>query len=390
MNGIVHQGDCLDVMRGLPDASVDAVVTDPPYALNAGSGTHGFLGHTWDTGQIAFDPETWRAVLRVATPGANLLAFGGTRTWHRLACAIEDAGWDIKDTLMWLYGQGFPKHRSLLKPAWEPILLARKRGGGQLNIDACRIPSLTSTTRTTRAPGGYRGGNKAPADTGSEHGRWPANVVLTHTEQCRLLGTRRVKGTAPIGPNGGNTPHSYSGGFPGRVYPPPCYADDDGMETVEAWDCADGCPVALLDQQSGIRPTSLRRPGLPPTNRGGYTGPMPRYASDVSYGDTGTASRFFYVAKASSRERTAGLTRTEGARNTHPTVKPVALMQYLVRLVTPTGGTVLDPFAGSGSTGVAALAGGYAFIGIEQDAAYCAIARQRLDAARATKAAAND
>jgi site-specific DNA-methyltransferase (adenine-specific) len=143
MTVTIHTGDCREVLARLPEAFADAIVTDPPYEL-------GFMGKTWDASGVAFDPETWRAALRAAKPGAHLVAFGGTRTFHRMACAIEDAGWEIRDTLMWVYGSGFPKSKNLdgdwegwgtaLKPAWEPIVLARKpfKGSVSANVDAHR------------------------------------------------------------------------------------------------------------------------------------------------------------------------------------------------------------------------------------------------------------
>jgi hypothetical protein len=160
---MMHEGDCLDVMAGMEPASVDAIVTDPPYDLlsasrngsrrinnpdNPGGRTgRGFMGKTWDGTGIAFRPETWAAMLQVAKPGAYLLAFGGTRTYHRMVVAIEDGGWLIRDCLVWVYAQGFPKSRANLKPAWEPIVLARKRGPlRRLAIDACRIPATDNKT----------------------------------------------------------------------------------------------------------------------------------------------------------------------------------------------------------------------------------------------------
>lgn len=349
----VRHGDCRELMAAMPAASVDAIVTDPPYGLL-------FMGKGWD--HAVPGVEFWTEALRVAKPGAHLLAFGGTRTYHRLACAIEDAGWEIRDTLSWLYGSGFPKSHNgpwggtALKPAWEPIIMARKplagtvaanvaaHGTGGLNIDGCRIGTDDDRTRPRGSfpHSDDAWGNGRLAFTESHPaGRWPANVAL----------------------------------------------DEDA--------------AAMLDAQSGDRPTS--RGGATRSASIGYggsgQGPEATY-----YGDTGGASRFFYCAKASRSERNAGLdelpdvpsymvenggktaTAANGVRyerntvhkNGHPTVKPIALMRWLVRLVTPVDGVVLDPFTGSGTTGVAAVQEGRRFIGCEREAEYVEIARRRI------------
>ncbi len=482
----IHCGDCRDVLATFEADSLDACVTDPPYDLTStsrggsprkndpatpygrtrlGEASGGFMGKTWDGTGVAFQPETWAAVLRVLKPGAHLLAFGGSRTHHRLMCAIEDAGFEIRDTtlalggevqmLAWIHGQGFPKSRSVgkaidkaagaerevvgvkpghegfagrgnlssvqsftetggggfsrpwmqdpekveqyhmatapatdaarqwegwgtaLKPAWEPIIVARKPltgtvaanvleyGTGGLNVDGCRIEAADggSTVSAIRSEAGI---NKVYGKDMSKpgpveyrtpaNGRWPANVVLSHTPDC------------------GET-------------------------------CAEGCAVRMLDEQSGERPgmprTTLRKGHVPKGD--GFLDSMPQDDATISpgYGDTGGASRFFYVSKASRREREHGLRGsvpcteptcrgidTEAhvnergqtvkcSRCSHPTVKPVALMRWLVRLVTPPGGTVLDPFMGSGSTKLACDAERFGFVGIDQDEHYCEIARHR-------------
>jgi site-specific DNA-methyltransferase (adenine-specific) len=330
---VIH-GDCLDLMREMPDASVDSIVTDPPYGLS-------FMGKEWDHG-VPGEPF-WREALRVAKPGSYLLAAGGTRTYHRLACGIEDAGWQIQDCLSWLYGSGFPKHKSKLKPAWEPILLAWKRDAKAtpLNVDACRLAhgdDLSRYDRGATSAMGYHGVAGPVLTPSHAAGRWPANV------------------------------------------------------------CLDEEAAAALDAQSG------ERPGATSNSRRNQTGSFAPglHALHEGYGDTGGASRFFYVAKASRREREAGLdgmplhragmvsntsgqhiTRRDGgepgpAANHHPTVKPLALMRWLCRLVTPPGGVVLDPFMGSGTTGCAAALEGFRFIGCEREAEYVAIAERRI------------
>ena len=361
----VIQAECVEAMAGMEPDSVDAIVTDPPYGIN-------FMGKKWDgpggmLGQIATGKEkrgafayggshsrgyadndnqafqawcqTWAVeALRVLKPGGHLLAFGGTRTYHRLACGVEDAGFEVRDSLafIWCYGTGFPKSHNLkgdregwgtaLKPAHEPIVMGRKPlagtvaanveqyGAGALNVDGCRIglgegednPSIRRYSSTQQqGNNGWRhsnrGGNFDDATRSSmEKGRWPANLVL-----------------------------------------------DEGAA-----------------------------------------------------GLMGDAARFFYCPKANSREKNAGLgeqfevkrpdSRDEVAaghfhekgiqpqKNSHPTVKPIDLMRWLVRLVTPPGGTVLDPFTGSGTTGIAAGLEGFDFLGIEREAEYCEITEARL------------
>ena len=333
-------GDCRELMAAMPAASVDAIVTDPPYGL-------AFMGKGWD--HAVPGVEFWTEALRVAKPGTHLLAFGGTRTYHRLACAIEDAGWEIRDCLSWLYGSGFPKSHNgpwggtALKPAWEPIIMARAplagtvaanvaaHGTGGLNIDGCRIAvnpvvdasQLRTMTRSRRETADGWGLSTVQGDTPQvvrADGRWPANVALDE-DAAAMLDAQ----TGTVG-----------GGFGVR-----------GGGASGEWN---------------------------PTDRATARGQTIRGGGEVvGYGDTGGASRFFYCAKASRSEREAG---TDG--NGHPTVKPVALMRWLVRLVTPAGGVVLDPFTGSGTTGVAAVQEGRRFIGCEREAEYVEIARRRI------------
>lgn len=286
---IIH-GDCLEVMKTFEDNSIDSIVTDPPYGL-------GFMGKAWD--QLPPGEDWARECLRVLKPGGHLLAFGGTRTWHRLAVAVEDAGFEIRDSIAWMYGSGFPKHRAALKPAFEPIVMARKpfkgsltaneaiHGTGALNIEESRVAA----------------------------GRWPANVAL------------------------------------------------------------DGTSAAMLDEQSGhssgIRKDMTCRTKAPVGAHGIY-GHRPAVDTQRR-GDEGGSSRFFYVAKAPKKERPV----VDGI--SHPTVKPLALMQWLVRLVTPAGGVVLDPFAGSGTTVEAALLEGFQVIGIEREAEYLPLIQERIE-----------
>lgn len=323
----LHTGDCLDVLATLDADSIDADVCDPPYGLS-------FMSASWD--HEVPGPDHWRAALRVLKPGAHLLAFGGTRTFHRLTCAIEDAGFEIRDCLQWLYGQGFPKSHNgpwggtALKPAWEPIILARKPlggtvasnhaafGAGGLNIDACRI----ATDWSDRSEAWKRSGHSAkpdaekiaaPPGTGINchpAGRWPANVLLD-SDAARML-------------------------------------DEHSGELA-----------------SGFMAAGTKRNGL------GYEGAAGDTVRSSTIADRGGASRFFYCGKATRVER--------GDGNDHPTVKPVELMRYLVRLITPIGGTVLDQYMGSGSTGVAAVAEGRSFVGIDLDPSHVETARRRIE-----------
>lgn len=375
----LHVGDCREVLARLDADSMDACVTDPPYEL-------AFMGKRWDASGVAFDPATWAAVLRVLKPGAHLLAFGGTRTAHRMVCAIEDAGFEIRDSLEWLYGTGFPKSitprpglGTALKPAHEPICLARKplggtvtatlaaHGTGALNVEECRvgtgkeIPGSPST-RSLAGFGERKGRRGVTAGDGGHDpvlGRWPPNVLLTHAEGC-------------------------------------------GVE------CVEDCPVRDIDEQSGDDcgasggHIQMHHAGM--GFRGGNG------SERVLIHDKGGASRFFptfrYEPKASREERDAGLDhlprhsggeatdredgtaaldcprtgagRGGGVRNHHPTVKPIALMRWLVKLVTPAGGTVLDPFAGSGTTGVAAVLEARGFVGVEKEREYVQIIEGRI------------
>ena len=374
----LHQGDSREVLKTLADNSVDSIVCDPPYEL-------GFMGRSWDNTGIANDVTLWREALRVAKPGAWLLAFGGTRTFHRMACAIEDAGWELRDApvrghmhqpedcpwlMGWMYGSGFPKSHNgdwggtALKPAWEPIVCARKpligtvaenwaaHGTGALNIDACRIgteggstePSGMDRYNAKLAEQGYRpaayqqGEPEAPQPAG----RWPANLIHDGSPEVLAHFPYTASGTGAV-------KRSSS-------------ADESGNT---------GAAFGAESRPAGT--------------------PM------ICHGDEGSAARFFYCAKASPEDRHEGLPHpgpqfkkgstlrdaenlgADRKGNHHPTVKPTDLMAYLCRLVTPPGGIVMDPFMGSGSTGKAAMLEGFNFIGIDLSAEYIEIARARID-----------
>lgn len=401
----LRQGDNLELLKKLPDNSVDSVVTDPPYGLS-------FMNKKWDYDVPSV--ELWKEVYRVLKPGGYVLSFGGTRTYHRMVVNIEDAGFEIRDQIMWLYGSGFPKSHNIglsidkkqghpnrghriavasrnhpdgtlepngeklekyeaktdegkkyegwgtnLKPANEPICVARKPlseksvalnvlkwGTGGINIDGCRVVYKSETDKESAKPGslnatgdnsmfGLKSGNKQ-----NEEGRFPANIIL------------------------------------------------------------DEIAGEMLDKQSGMSITKANM---------NYNHNKTESDSDVfkSRGtytprsDSGGASRFFYQAKVSKKERNMGLEHFEdkviegrdpgqdersvaykprptATKNIHPTVKPVNLMAYLCRLITPPGGTILDPYMGSGSTGITALLEGFNFIGMDLDPEYVKIAEARI------------
>lgn len=336
--------DCRHGLALLPDNSVDAIVTDPPYGLR-------FMGQKWDYDVPGVD--IWAECLRVLKPGGYLLAFAGTRTQHRMAVRIEDAGFEIRDMIAWVYGSGFPKHRSSLKPALEPITLARKpaKVATPLNIDACRVSLVAE------AP---------PTGSGSKSGGGVTNI-----------GKWR-KGL----PDGNTTPET--GRYPANLI-------HDGSNEV----------LALFPDSAG---SGGSVPNVKVTGYGYGYEYLGGERTEVDCG-TGSAARFFYCAKSSKRDRNEGLDHMASvqtnfasgtglskngdgsprnaeatAKNPHPTVKPTELMRYLCRLVTPPGGLIVDPFAGSGSTGKAAALEGFRFLGFELDPTYVAIANARMGA----------
>ena len=415
----IHHGDCIETMNAMPPESVDAIVTDPPYGL-------GFMGRKWDA--LPPSQEWAEACYRVLKPGGHIAAFGGTRTWHRLAVAIEDAGFEMRDSLAWLYGSGFPKSHDVgkaidklagaereilatvkrgagaigsksrvaqgyrptvrdtttsyvtapatpeaeqwegwgtaLKPAFEPIVLARKpltektvarnvlaHGTGAINIDGCRIATDeqiaahhgTANPRVAMGDGwgeGYQVGQAASTPPNTS-GRWPANVLLDHhaaawvDEQSGFSVSKRAERGASSG-----------------------ILRLDGCHTVDE--------LRALAEAGEKTPTG--RDARKTLARYVASEDWPR-----GHTDSGGASRFFYTAKAPKRERP----NVGGVQ--HPTVKPLAIMRWLIRLTTPPGGVVLDPFAGSGTTIEAALIEGFNPVGIEMEAEYLPLIQHRID-----------
>ena len=386
----IINGDSLKELKTLEENSIDAVVTDPPYGLK-------FMGKKWDYDVPS--TELWVEVMRVLKPGGHLLSFAGSRTYHRMAVNIEDAGFEIRDQIMWVYGSGFPKSHNIgksvdklqgnernseivkgkiftgsnnnidgksgeyevtkgsspyegwgtaLKPAHEPIVVARKPlsektiaknvlewGTGGINIDGCRVEyNKEDANKNNKGDTSKKHENAVWKDTNHKErrdvfvaqGRFPANFIHD--------GSDEVVGLFPESKSTASKGHIRKGNVSG-----------DNRTSTGAGQFGDGA-----------------------------------WVEGSKHNDSGSASRFFYCAKASKKDRNEGLPIDEPS--THPTVKPTALMQYLVRLVTPVGGTVLDPFMGSGSTGKACVLEGFDFIGIELDPEYCKIAQARIDAVK--------
>lgn len=399
----------------MPDCSIDTIITDPPYGLK-------FMGQQWDHGVPGV--PFWEAALRVAKPGAMMFAFGGTRTHHRLMCAIEDAGWEIRDCLMWLYGSGFPKGLCL-SYEFENTLCTRAchypRRHPEREKEVVHWFHADGTQRADKPPFRHR---LAGTWWGWNCGLKPAwePIVLAMKPLDGTFAQNAAKwGVAGLWIDGGRIGTSVETWPKSRSYAPgqmqPGGKGDTqatGPTPQGRWPAnvvLDEAAGALLDRQSGQLTSGyadvLRRSSGKNWS-GGWAGGD---EADKCYGDTGGASRFFYCAKASRAEREAGLDgiptkplnwssgdqspgtfQAEGTQrevqNNHPTVKPIALLRYLCRLTrTPVGGVLLDPFMGSGSTGCAAVMEGRSFIGIEINPEYCEIARGRIAHAEAEEEA---
>ena len=471
-------GDCIEVMRTLPDNSVDSVITDPPYHLTSNKGgSKGFMGKEWDGGDIAFRTEVWSECLRVLKPGGHLLSFGGSRTYHRMAVAIEDAGFEIRDQIMYIYGSGFPKSHNIgkaidkiqgnerqeleptgrykygfdnslkgdiygqygndikltkgnsdwegwgtaLKPAHEPIVMARKPlseksiaenvlkwGTGGINIDDCRIGSEVRTTPIhsddvkddTTMFGLHKTIQHHREET--TQGRFPANLIIecicddSYTKPAPKSGHWSKTTTTGFG-EFGNGSSTYEG----------VGEKESGNMVIHT---NPECPCYMLDQQSGVSKSSKVKSPLLDITGGSYNNAKGNTdtITERGHNDKGGASRFFYSPKVSKKERDMNMNSdykeqtsigstysgnqttsklggnpdkpTEPKKNNHPTVKPIALMKYLIKLVSPPNAVILEPFLGSGSTGIAAKELGFVstFIGIEKEQEYMDIAKQRI------------
>ena len=366
-------GDCLEVMKTLDAASIDAIVTDPPYGIS-------FMGKDWDSGVpgVAF----WREALRVAKPGCHILAAGGTRTYHRLAVAIEDAGWEIRDCVLWLYGNGFPKSHNVSKAIDKQFGAEREIIGTERNFGASKSED------DKIAFGDYAGEWDITKPSTDEAKQWEGwGTALKPAFEPFVLARKPLDGTVAA-----NVLRHGCGGL-----------NVDGCRVG-----AEERPV-MVRTQTVVSATSMSGQSKGATSSGELTtsGRWPANVihdgSDEVTQPLGTAARFFYVPKASRSEREAGLdgmeeistsryaemgqgplpqqtpSKSTKQANHHPTVKPVALMSYLCRLITPPNGTILDPFCGSGSTGVAAIREGFKFVGIELNPDYAEIATRRID-----------
>jgi site-specific DNA-methyltransferase (adenine-specific) len=492
---MLHCGDCRDAIKAMPDNSIDSVVTDPPYALVSvtkrygnpdakpcGAGTDGsfrrlskgFMGKQWDTGETAFAVDFWAEVFRVLKPGGHVVSFSGTRTYHRLVCAIEDAGFEIRDQLAWVYGSGFPKSHDVskgidkaaghwrgkagaikpesigqvakgieyertdkgdsitdtarqwqgwgtaLKPAWEPICLARKpligtvaanvlaHGTGALNIDATRVPTSQGAARNNLADStvctcSWRVASQ-PSRIGNIHSQASASFGRAQHADLLANGDEYARQEQPV-PNsqfdclndprsGDEHVHSPEGDGPKHLPS----SRDEGKSRDRCARCGRirvdlSKPYGTISnvEQQGRWPANIVHDGsdevlagFPHSESTQRTGKRTGKANGVfgaftgqdnavmGHGDSGSAARFFYTAKADQRTRL-------GAR--HPTVKPLDLMQWLVRLVTPKGGVVLDPFAGTGTTGEAAWREGFSAVLMERETDSQADIRMRMQLA---------
>ena len=402
---LLLNGDCIEEMQKLIDdgVQVDSVVTDPPYHLTSivkrfgkensapaqfgtdgayARASKGFMGKEWDGGDIAFRPETWELALKLLKPGGHLLAFSASRNYHRMAVAIEDAGFEIRDQIMWIYGSGFPKSHNIgkqigdedfgwgtaLKPAHEPIVLARKPiseksiadnvlkwGTGGINIDGCRIEGNDAKYPDTN-PDFKDVGAKSKEAIGID------KLSFGQTENVKRKRANRNPRTDESVFNKSTT------GFKSETQE---FADADPRGRFPANIIHDGSDV-VQDIFPNTKTTYVSKHHANNRTTESAVGDL-GHPGNQGFDDEGSASRYFYCPKTSKSER-----HNSAIKNTHPTVKPVELMKYLCRLVTPKGGTVLDPFMGSGSTGMAAKDEGFDFIGIEKEREYYEIAEARI------------
>ena len=344
-------GDCRESMAALPEASVDAVVCDPPYEL-------GFMGKSWDASGIAYDLEVWRQALRVLKPGGHILAFSGSRTYHRMTCAIEDAGFEIRDQIMWVYGSGFPKSHDVSKAI-------DKAAGVEFEArPACGVGFMGPD-----GPGGYNvrknqlRRTEDSTDAARQWSGWGTALKPAHEPIC--LARKPLVGTVAANVLRHGT---------GAINVDGCrIATVEGDNTARVWRDTPSAGKGSNHIGQAVHHVGSTSGGNP---SGRWPANFIHDGSDEATEGLRDAARFFYTAKASSEDRDEML--GDVPRNMHPTVKPTDLMRYLVRMVTPPGGTVLDPFTGSGSTGRAAMLEGLRFVGCELSPEYAEIARARI------------
>jgi len=384
---VIYHGNCIEVMRGFPDNCVDTIITDPPYGLS-------FMGKAWD--YDVPNQDVWKECLRVLKPGGTALIFAGSRTQHRMAVNVEDAGFVLKDTIMWLYGSGFPKATDISKQLdkgherKETGEFKTRHGGGlhsdkigQLNPDHKKTPITEPSTPEAQLWNGWKSHGLKPA--------YEPILVAMKPNEGSYADNAMKHGVSGLNIDGGRIPLNGEMPDQGR-FPANIILDEEAGR--------------LLDLQSGISKSTggsgkLSMKTAPNDVYGKY---KEGYKSDNlgGLGDKGGASRFFYCAKSSRAERSMGCEGLEEkervrqglagehkntfSKNSHPTVKPLKLMEYLCTLTkTPTGGVVLDPFMGSGTTGIACANTGRDFIGIEREEEYVEIAKARIDSVKQMK-----
>lgn len=379
--GIVN-ADCLEAMKKMPDNCIDAIVTDPPYGLS-------FMGKNWDHGVPGV--EFWKEALRIAKPGAHLLSFGGTRTFHRIACAIEDAGWEVRDTIMWLYGSGFPKSMDISKAIDKKLGAKRAERGGvgdhEGTVDfgmknrcpKCGKPYFSANPCTCP-----REDKVAITEEAKKWSGW--GTCLKPAYEPVIMARKPLEGTVvdtvmKYGTGGINIDECRVPSDKPIVIHSPAKETlyDSGHKDMGTWtDNRGRFPANVIhdgsDEVVELFPNNVKGGTWNNTNGARHfenNGKPTEYTNKGSDNSVGSAARFFYCAKASKSEK--------GKDNPHPTVKPIELMKYLIKMVAPKGALVLDPFMGSGSTGVAAIKLGRRFIGIEKEEEYFNYAKKRIE-----------
>lgn len=388
-------GDCLEKLKDLEDNSIDSIVTDPPYGIS-------FMNKKWDYNVPTVD--VWKECLRVLKPGGHLLSFAGTRTQHRMCVNIEDAGFEIRDMIAWVYGSGFPKSHNISKAIDKSAGVKRKIIGPKINVDGSKSRKTAKLTNAGKNISGMKDGGNLETEPATDEAKYwngwgtalkPAFEPITVARKP-LSEKTIVKNVLKHGTGGINIDEcrvEFSKNDDPRIGKDYHHNAKAGLENGSNKDNKSGEKQQLHNPQ-GRFPANFIHDGseevkevFPITKSGAMKHKVEAYGGDSNtgflrgtsgphnqHGDSGSASRFFYCAKTTKKDRT-----NEGTvENKHPTVKPTDLMCYLVRLVTPKGGTVLDPFMGSGSTGKACNIEGFNFIGIEMEEDSYNIAKERI------------